>query len=200
MVDPIHGRRMSPNGNTIRIKTILAYSLHLIATAGRHHSADCSAAVVLRLGDVMRFVWSWLSAAFACLIFSSGAQAVDQGFSGEVSYEHLNLPKTQFTFILDNTSAATVAAPNGVVSKDTNHDGDLDGARVDLSYGGRGTFEGVPIVAGITGYYARHDDNQSSSCQSTSNSHTCSRLRFSIPIPTRNRLSRTVWAAMSLSS
>jgi len=117
-----------------------------------------------------RFVYL---AALAVGVFSAinRAQAVEPGLSGEVSYERLKLPKTEFTYVLDNTNPN---APTGVVSKDVNHDGQLDGARIDLSWGQRTMFYGMPIVAGIKGYYSRHDSNQTSTCLSTSLAALCS--------------------------
>ena len=118
----------------------------------------------------MRFVWRSITAVAFCLVMSSGALAIDPGFNGEISYEHLNLPKTEFTYIFDFTN---LPAPNAVPSKDENHDGDLDGGRLDLSLGGRGTFAGIPIIAGLKGYYAQHDDSQSLSCQTVTLAATC---------------------------
>ena len=118
----------------------------------------------------MRFCWRSTTAAACCLIMSRGALAIDPGFNGEISYEHLNLPKTEFTYTFDFTNQP---APNGAPSKDENHDGGLDGGRLDLSLGGRGTFAGIPIIAGLKGYYAQHDDSQSLSCQTVTVAAGC---------------------------
>ncbi len=82
----------------------------------------------------------------AVVIGAPDAQAVEPGLSAEVSYEKLKLPGTQLTYIFNNV-LGQAAAPNGVVSKDQNHDGKVDGARYDLSWGSRTSlFGGVPIV------------------------------------------------------
>ena len=125
-------------------------------------------------------------------VVCGSAAAVEPGLGAELSYEHLKLPKTQFTFVYDN-SGAFGNVPFDLVSKDTNHNGSLDGARLDLSWGTRTTlFGGVPIVAGIKGYYARHSSSQTSTCSSTSDARSCAHAPLFDPDP--NALQLAVYA------
>lgn len=111
----------------------------------------------------------------AALSICGSAQALEPGLSGEVSYEHLNLPETKYTHLFDSIT--------GLSAKDVNQDGDLDGERFDVSLAARGSFAGVPIIAGVTGYYAHHQDSQTTTCQSSATAF-CTRVPFFDPDPT----------------
>lgn len=98
------------------------------------------------------------------------AHAVELGLNGEVSSEWLKLPGVQYTHIID----VTTFAPNNLVSKDQDHDGHMNGSRLDLSWGTRTTFfSGLPFTAGIKGYYALHDGDQTASCTSLAFTSLC---------------------------
>lgn len=109
------------------------------------------------------------------LALSGNALAIEPGVSAEVSYEFLDLPESRFsnTFNFVTQSFGTTQE---------NHDGEVDGGRLDLGLGGRGTFQGMPIIAGIKGYYAQHDDSQTLGCTSTLTA-ACNRFPLFDPDP-----------------
>ena len=114
-------------------------------------------------------------------LHASVALAVEPGLTGEVSYDHLKLPSTRFTFVF-NASGQNFRAPNGVVSKVENHDGSLAGARLDMSWGTRTTFMGwLPMVAGIKGFFGRHDNAMESGCKASSSSAICAHMSLFDP-------------------
>lgn len=112
----------------------------------------------------------------ACLAAAlvTPAKALEPGLDGGGGYEHLELPSTRFSHKFDQVTGAT--------PKIVDHDGDLDGTRVDASLAGRGNFGGVPIIAGIAGYYGSHDGRQTSTCISGV-SDLCARISYVDPDP-----------------
>jgi hypothetical protein len=93
--------------------------------------------------------------AAACYV-STPALAVEQGATAEISWERLNLPSTHLTF---RTQPATSLNTTPV----ENHNGSLDGARVDLSYGMATSLFGGSIV-GVKGFFSRDTKSQNMAC------------------------------------
>ena len=108
---------------------------------------------ILRSLDGLHFGFLGILLMGAQTGFSGTARAVEEGFSVGVSWEHLNLPSTDFA-VEKRTSG------NPFPSRDTdrkieNHDGDLDGVRVDLAFGGLSL--GGAVQAGVKGFYSWYD-------------------------------------------
>ena len=89
--------------------------------------------------------------ALASLLIGTPAIAVEPGLSVGVGYEHLELPGTKFAA----AKVSDAGRSRNSVAKIENHDGDFDGVRIDLSYGGIAVTSSVQ--AGIKGFYSWYD-------------------------------------------
>ncbi|MCC7251991.1 hypothetical protein [Hyphomicrobium sp.] len=128
----------------------------------------------------MHLFWRTAAGIMACFFFAKNATAIEPGSSAEISYEYLDLPESSFTHTFD---FFVQNAPVSVPSREQNHDGDVDGARLDLSLAGTGIFMGAPVVAGVKGYYAEHDGDQVISCQTLTLAQACNRMPLFDPDP-----------------